>query len=292
MQDHDITKFRVTHRLRVRWAEVDLQGVVFNGHYLTYIDSALTEYWRVMGLPYDTIPARFDGAEMYVKKSTLEYHGSARYEDLLDVGGRCARIGNSSMTFQGGIFRDDRLLVLGELVYVMADPATRRSRPLPGALRDLLESFEAGHSPVEIVLGSWGELGAQAAPLRREVLTNELGIADPMDQDDADAAALHVLVRNRMGLTVATARLLQEGPDRARISRLCVTHALRGAGFGRQAVQALLQRSRARGDTCVLVQSARHTQGFYAGFGFEPVGAPYEQAGIRHVDLALTLAPH
>ncbi|TXI95887.1 MAG: acyl-CoA thioesterase, partial [Aquabacterium sp.] len=38
--------FTFIHRLRVRWAEVDGQHVVFNGHYLTYLDVAITEFWR------------------------------------------------------------------------------------------------------------------------------------------------------------------------------------------------------------------------------------------------------
>ena len=54
------------HRLRVRWVEVDMQKVVFNGHYLTYIDSAIADYWRAKAmisssvkvwLPISTVPA-------------------------------------------------------------------------------------------------------------------------------------------------------------------------------------------------------------------------------------------
>ena len=41
----------------MRWAETDLQGIVFNGHYLTYFDVAITEYWRAIGKPY---PASFE----------------------------------------------------------------------------------------------------------------------------------------------------------------------------------------------------------------------------------------
>jgi YbgC/YbaW family acyl-CoA thioester hydrolase len=37
--------FRFLHRLRVRWAEIDMQKIVFNGHYLTYLDTAVTAYW-------------------------------------------------------------------------------------------------------------------------------------------------------------------------------------------------------------------------------------------------------
>ena len=37
--------FRCLEPLRVRWAEVDMQGIVFNGHYLMYVDTALAEYY-------------------------------------------------------------------------------------------------------------------------------------------------------------------------------------------------------------------------------------------------------
>ena len=40
--------FRFFHPLRVRWAEVDPQGIVFNGNYLTYADVAITEYFRAL----------------------------------------------------------------------------------------------------------------------------------------------------------------------------------------------------------------------------------------------------
>ena len=45
--------FRLFHRLRVRWAEVDMQKIVFNGHYLMYFDTAMADYWRALALPYE-----------------------------------------------------------------------------------------------------------------------------------------------------------------------------------------------------------------------------------------------
>jgi len=62
--------FAFFHRLRVRWAEVDMQSVVFNGHYLTYFDVALTEYWRAINLPSPIEQAK-NGNELFVKKATL-----------------------------------------------------------------------------------------------------------------------------------------------------------------------------------------------------------------------------
>jgi acyl-CoA thioester hydrolase len=61
-------EFRFAHRLRVRWAEVDRQGIVFNGHYLTYFDVGITEYYRALGFPYPDGLAPH-GTDLYVRKS-------------------------------------------------------------------------------------------------------------------------------------------------------------------------------------------------------------------------------
>lgn len=47
----DASQFTFFHTLRVRWAEVDPQSIVFNGHYLTYADVAITEYFRALASP-------------------------------------------------------------------------------------------------------------------------------------------------------------------------------------------------------------------------------------------------
>ncbi len=278
-------QFRLIHRLRVRWAEVDLQRIVFNPHYLMYVDTAFTEYWRALAIPYEQIPLML-GGDLYVKKSTLEYHGSARLDDLLDIGIQCGRIGNSSMLFQAGIFRDDRLLVSAELVYVFADPATQTSRPVPEPLRELLQSYEAGVSPTDIRVGSWAELGQQASALRREVFVQELGIAKGLDADAQDAAAVHAVVRNRLGQPLATARLVQEGAGMARIARVAVSRTMRSTGFGRVVMEALMQLAAERGDTRVVLQSQCSAEGFYAHLGFMPIGEPYDEAGVAHIDMA------
>ena len=101
------TDFVCAPALRVRWAEVDMQKIVFNGHYLTYIDSAIAEYWREIGLPYPHGYVERYGSDIYLRKATLEYLGSARYDDLLTVCCRVARLGRSSMTFVFEIYRDD-----------------------------------------------------------------------------------------------------------------------------------------------------------------------------------------
>jgi YbgC/YbaW family acyl-CoA thioester hydrolase len=138
--------FVCVSRLRVRWAEVDMQKIVFNGHYLTYIDTAVAEYWREIGLPYPQGYVERYGADLFLRKATVEYLGSARYDDLLEVYSRVAKLGRSSMTFQFEIHREgegqDAPLVSAELVYVNADPSAMKAIPLPDDVRQRVLAYE------------------------------------------------------------------------------------------------------------------------------------------------------
>ena len=128
-------------QLRVRWAEVDMQKIVFNGHYLTYIDTAIAEYWRAIGVPYpDGYVDRY-ASDVFLRKATVEYLGSARYDDLLTICCRVAKLGRSSMTFLFEIYRETELLITAELVYVNADPSMKAT-PLPGDLRERVQRYE------------------------------------------------------------------------------------------------------------------------------------------------------
>ena len=274
--------FRCMHRLRVRWAEVDMQKIVFNAHYLMYIDTAMSEYWRALALPYEA-SMHILGGEMYVKKATVEYHASAKLDDTLDVGMRCARIGNSSCVFEAAIFCGDRLLVTGELIYVFADPATQTSTPVPAALRAMLEGYEAGAEMVEVRTGDWNTLGRDAARLRTAVFVREQGIPADVEADALDASARHAVLYNRLGQPVATGRLLQQAPGVGRIGRMAVDRSVRGAQWGRVLLAALVEAARARGDTQVQLHAQCSAQGFYERAGFSVAGAPYEEAGLAHV---------
>ncbi|MBB4855189.1 acyl-CoA thioester hydrolase [Mycobacteroides chelonae] len=131
--------FSFFHALRVRWAEVDMQGVVFNAHYLAFFDAALTEYWAAL------TGARNAGGDgvfehIYVVKSVIDYHAPARFDDLLDVGVRISRMGTASMTCHFEIHRGGQYLITGETVYVHA--LDGKSAPFPDAFRDRVSGFE------------------------------------------------------------------------------------------------------------------------------------------------------
>ncbi|MES2538808.1 MAG: thioesterase family protein [Pseudomonadota bacterium] len=129
------------HALRVRWAEADMQGIVFNGHYLTYFDVAFTEYWRASGLPGFAAQAQ-QGQEMFARKATIEFHAPARFDDILDIGVRCAAIGRSSLRFVIDIFNGDAHLISGELAYVYADTTLRKGVAVPDDWRTILTGVE------------------------------------------------------------------------------------------------------------------------------------------------------
>ncbi len=280
--------FRFAHRLRVRWVEVDMQQIVFNGHYLMYFDTAVTDYWRRLAMPYAETMHQL-GGDLYVKKASVEYHASAEMDDFLEVCMRCDRIGNSSMTFVGAIFRGDELLITSELVYVYADPVAKKSQPVPAALRDLLEAFERGEDMVQLHLGSWHDLQKLASPLRTEVFVHEQKVPAELEWDDADRTALHCLVVNRMGMVLATGRLLEHAPGVARIGRMAVKKQMRGTDLGRRVLHALMDAARARGDRQVLLHAQCSAEGFYRRSGFAPHGVVFEEAGIAHIEMVRDL---
>jgi YbgC/YbaW family acyl-CoA thioester hydrolase len=244
--------FRFFEPLRVRWAEVDLQKIVFNGHYLMYLDTAVAGYWRALALPYhDTMEAL--AGDLYVRKATLEYHASARYDERLEVGMRCQRIGNSSLLFAAAVFRGETALVTGELVYVFADPATQTSRPVPESLRAVLNGFEAGE---EVVRFEAIDMGASAA--------------DPHGPAGKDVR-LEVRVHNRFGVCVANGLLRGEGTAGV-VEAVHVHEGVRGTGLGTRVVHELAQAAQARGLNSLQTEVPSSLVGWGLAAGFVPVG--------------------
>ena len=282
--------FRLLHRLRVRWVEVDLQKIVFNGHYLMYFDTAMADYWRALAIPYEDTMHRL-GGDLYVKKASLEYHASAQYDDRLDVGLRCQRIGNSSIQFVGGIFCGDQLLITGELLYVYANPNTKTSMPVPQVLRETMLGFEEGQTVTTLETGHWSNLKDKAQPVRTEVFVQEQGIDAKDEWDTADADAVHAVINNRFGHPLGTARLVKKSPGIAQIGRMAVVRVMRGSGLGGQLLNALMDIAKARGDKEVHLHAQTSAQAFYAREGFVPVGEPFDEVGIAHIEMRKVLVP-
>lgn len=125
--------------IRVRFGEVDRQGIVYNGNYVIYTDAAIGEFFRSKGYPYKELAEKY-GSEICHKKATYEFFSSAFEDDLLEVGVRVLHVGNRSFTIGFEIYREgeDQLLVSSESVYVGYDTENRCSRPLTDVMRGIL----------------------------------------------------------------------------------------------------------------------------------------------------------
>ncbi|MEM8859384.1 MAG: thioesterase family protein [Chloroflexota bacterium] len=137
--------YTFSHKIRVRFGEVDYQGIVFNANYLTYFDVVLTEYLRTAGIEYAPDVADREENDFNVVKSTLELKAPARADDLLDVCTRIGRIGRSSLTWELAIFRpgEKSPCTIGEIIWVYANQNERKSVPIPDELKQQLLSVGA-----------------------------------------------------------------------------------------------------------------------------------------------------
>ncbi len=129
----------LSHKLRVRYAECDVQGVVFNSHYLAYFDTSITELWRAGIGGYQVMLDR--GLDIVVAEARLRFLGSARFDQeiMLEIG--VTNLGNTSIASEHRISHDDQTLVEGTLVHVVVDRTTLAKTPIPDWLRDGLSPW-------------------------------------------------------------------------------------------------------------------------------------------------------
>lgn len=134
--------FSLRHAIRVRWAETDAQGIVFNGHYLTWFDIAQTEHFRGMGYRYPDGLAQF-GLDIFMVNANLDYRAPAHFDEMVTLCARVDQLGRTSLRFRMAVFRDDTLLADGRVTYVIATREARVPTPLPEAMIARILAFEA-----------------------------------------------------------------------------------------------------------------------------------------------------
>jgi acyl-CoA thioester hydrolase len=127
------------HQVRVRYSEVDNQGVVYNSRYLEYVDHAITMWLRSLGLIYEDV--RESQWDFALRHAEVDWITPARADEVLDVTIELMSSGNSSFKVLSEVRRpgEDALFRM-RVIYVGLDPATGGSAPLPDFVRDRLES--------------------------------------------------------------------------------------------------------------------------------------------------------
>ena len=139
--------FKYSALTRVGFSDTDAQGIVYYGRYLPYFDLARVEYHRHLGL------LRVDEEhELVMRASAVEYFAPARFDDLIEVFVRLARIGTTSATYECAAYRvaDDVLMVTAQQTLVLVDLEERRARPISDAFKAAVSGFEG--DDVDIVV--------------------------------------------------------------------------------------------------------------------------------------------
>ncbi len=126
----------------MRYSECDLQGVVFNANYLTYLDEAITELWRA------TLDGGYQsmvngGIDMVVAETTLRFLSPARFDDEIEIEAAVTRLGTTAMTTALRILRGEEVLTEAELRHVFVKAREGGKAPIPDAVRAGLEPYLA-----------------------------------------------------------------------------------------------------------------------------------------------------
>lgn len=119
-----------------RYAEVDQQGVVFNGHYLTWFDEACTAYLDHVGVPYPDLIAA--GVDFQVVHTEIDFAAPVRWRDDVCVGVHCERVGTTSFTLVFAVSCNGIHAVTGRTVYVVVSTADWSKRAVPEPVRAAL----------------------------------------------------------------------------------------------------------------------------------------------------------
>ncbi len=130
-------------RLRVRYAECDPQGIVFNARWGDYVDVACTEYTRAI---FGAIAAEDIGFDWRLVRQLKEWKAPARFDDVIEARVRTVRIGTTSFTIGTEFHRhpDGLLLATAETVYVVVDSKDYKKTPIPASQRAALEQGASG----------------------------------------------------------------------------------------------------------------------------------------------------
>lgn len=124
-----------------RYAEVDQQGVVFNGHYLTWFDEACTAFLDHADVTESVLFGT--GHDLQVVHTEIDYVAPVRWRDTVRVAVGCERIGTTSFTLAFTVRHSrtglpEQTAVHGRTVYVVVSSEDWAKRPVPEALRDAL----------------------------------------------------------------------------------------------------------------------------------------------------------
>ena len=132
-----------SYNFRIRYSEVDAQKIVYNSHYLTFLDVSIFEFFDAIGFNQEEYIKETNN-EFHTVRAVVEYKAPATLGDTIEVLTRIKKIGNSSITFEQEIYlhESDKLLATGEIIWVNTNQEEMVPTTVPDYLRQLLKDYQ------------------------------------------------------------------------------------------------------------------------------------------------------
>lgn len=122
-----------------RWIDNDIYAHINNAVYYTYFDTVINQYLMEVG---GLDPVNSDSIGLAVE-TFCKFLAPISFPDVLDAGLRISKLGNSSVVYEVGIFKqgEETPCAIGHFVHVFVTQDTRRPTPIMGQLRDAMEDL-------------------------------------------------------------------------------------------------------------------------------------------------------
>lgn len=130
---------------------------------------------------------------------------------------------------------------------------------------------------------------ADAIHIRKVVFINEQHIEPKLELDQVTAATWHYVLYDAMDQPVATARVTPENDQTLHVQRVATLKAARGRGYAREILTQMIKTAQSDGYRQLVLGAQVTATGFYTQLGFQPVGAQFIEAGLKHQEMALDL---
>jgi acyl-CoA thioester hydrolase len=134
-----MSSWAVTYHRRIRYSDIDSQGIVFNGNYLSYYDDTITDLFLAAGLKAADMHAV--GYDVLTVHAAVDFTATAELFEDLEVGVRIAKFGNTSVTFELESTVGDRVTTRATVIYVIVDAETFEPIKVPQSLVDAMQAI-------------------------------------------------------------------------------------------------------------------------------------------------------
>lgn len=133
--------YRHFQMIPTRWMDNDVYGHVNNVVYYSYFDTVVNQYL----IEQHVLDIGNSAVIGLVVETQCHYFAPLTFPDVVHAGLRVAKLGNSSVRYEIGLFRNDEQTASaqGHFVHVYVGRVVRRSTALPAEMRSALEKLQA-----------------------------------------------------------------------------------------------------------------------------------------------------